>query len=161
MKNTAVYPGTFDPFSNGHLDLVQRALKLFDRVIIAISNNPGKNPLFSVEERLRMIQQLFLNHPQVEVRSFNGLLVNFMKEQQATIAIRGIRTLVDIEYEKQLANMNKTMYPEMETLFLTSAPAFTFISSTLIREIALSQGDTSTFVPEAIQQAIVKNVIPR
>lgn len=161
MNTIAVYPGTFDPFSNGHLDLVQRALRLFDRVIIAVSSNPSKNPLFNIEERVRMIQQLFLNEKHLEVHSFNGLLVNFMREHHAKIAIRGIRTLVDIEYEKQLAHMNKTMYPEMETLFLTADPAYTFISSTLIREIALAYGDTSTFVPDAIQQAIVKTILQR
>ena len=139
---TAVYPGTFDPITTGHIDLVERAAKLFDHVIIAVASNQKKGPLFSVDERVDLCRRIFAAYPNVEVRGFNILLTKFLREVDAHVVLRGLRAVSDFEYEFQLANMNRALDPTFETVFLTPADHLSYISSSLVREIA-SRGDIS------------------
>lgn len=156
MLNTVLYPGTFDPITNGHLDLIQRASKLFDKVIVAVAASSGKNPLFSVDQRVSLVEQVVAEMPNVEVCGFSGLLVELARKKRANALLRGLRALSDFEYEFQLANMNRRLAPEIESLFLTPAEQYSFISSTLIREISQLGGDVSEFVPPAVQSALEK-----
>lgn len=149
-----VYPGTFDPITNGHIDLAHRACRLFDHVIVAVANNAHKNPLFAIEERVAQVKQVLFELDNVEVRGFSGLLVDFVKTTGATGIVRGLRAVSDFEYEFQLANMNRALSPHMESLFLTPAEHLSYISSTLVREIASFGGDVSKFVPPFIQAAL-------
>ncbi len=151
---TAIYPGTFDPITKGHSDLIMRASKLFDRVIVAVANNPGKQPLFSLDERVELAQNSLLDLKNVEVCGFEGLLIDVAMEMQANILIRGLRAVSDFEHEFQLASMNRKMQPEIETLFLTPAEQFTYISSSLVREIAALGGDVSDFVSPTVLTAL-------
>lgn len=151
---TAIYPGTFDPITNGHTDLAIRASKLFNKVIIGIAASPKKKPLFSMEERIEMVQEVLKDLPNVEVLGFETLLVNFAQEQNANVFIRGLRAVSDFEYEFQLASMNRNLAPEIESIFLTPAEQHTFISSSLIREIATLGGDVSAFVHPLVEQAL-------
>ena len=139
----AVYPGTFDPMTMGHVDLVKRASKLFDSVIIAIASSDSKKPMFSLEERIEIGNKIFADDPKVEVVGFSGLLVNFAKENDANILIRGLRVVADFEYEFQLANMNRAMSPDIESVFLTPKEEYSYISSSLVKEIATIGGDLS------------------
>ncbi len=152
--NIVVYPGTFDPITNGHRDLVERAARLFDRVIVAIASNPKKQPLLSLEKRVALTEQVLAHLGNVEVRGFEGLLTDFMQQCQANVVLRGLRAVSDFEYEFQLANMNRALAPEMESLFLTPAEKYSFISSTLIREIAGLNGDVSKFVHPVVAEAL-------
>ena len=136
---TIVYPGTFDPITNGHIDLVERASKLFDKVIIGIASSERKNPLFSVDERIQLAEECLQHVPNVEIHGFNVLLVNFVKECKADAIMRGLRAVSDFEYEFQLANMNRALSPDIESLFLTPAERFSYISSSLVREISSLQ----------------------
>jgi len=147
MKKTLIYPGTFDPFTLGHKDLVARATQLFDRVIIAVSNNRDKNTLFSVDERIEMIKALFSDNPSITVETFSGLLVDFAKSKKAYTILRGLRSMADVDYEMEMANMNRMLLPELETIFLSPAPAYAFISSTLVKVVARSKGELKAFVP--------------
>ena len=142
----AVYPGTFDPMTMGHVDLVKRASKLFDSVIIAIASSDSKKPMFSLEERIEIGNKIFADDPKVEVVGFSGLLVNFAKENDANILIRGLRVVADFEYEFQLANMNRAMSPDIESVFLTPKEEYSYISSSLVKEIATMGGDVTRFV---------------
>ncbi len=151
---TVVYPGTFDPITNGHVDLIQRAARLFDRVIVAVAADTHKMPVFSTEERVALVRASLGAHPNVEVREFSGLLVNFVRLQGATAIMRGLRAVSDFEYEFQLAGMNRRMAPDIETLFLMPAEQYTYISSSLVREIARLQGDVSGFVTPQVQAAL-------
>ncbi len=151
---TAVYPGTFDPITNGHIDLVERASKLFDHVIIAVASNQKKGPLFSLEERVDMCRQIFAAYPNVEVRGFNILLTKYLKQVGAHVVLRGLRAVSDFEYEFQLANMNRALDPEFETVFLTPADHLSYISSSLVREIASLGGDASRFVHPLVASAL-------
>lgn len=153
MKS-AVYPGTFDPITNGHTDLVDRAVKLFDRVIVAVARDTGKRSVCDVEQRLELVRRVLAGRPNVEVVQFEGLLVKFCLEQDAKVVIRGLRAVSDFEYEFQLAGMNRRLAPEVETIFLTPAEQFAFISSTLVREIARLGGDVSEFVHPLVQQTL-------
>lgn len=151
---TVVYPGTFDPITNGHIDLVERACRLFDQVIIGVADSPRKNPLFSLAERVSLAQETLNHLNNVEVLGFDALLVDFVREQKAQAVLRGLRAVSDFEYEFQLANMNRALEPSMESLFLTPAEHLSFISSSIVREIASLKGDVSKFVPPNVEQAL-------
>ncbi len=154
--NRVLYPGTFDPITKGHADLVERASRLFDQVIIAVAASPKKNPLFPLEQRVELARQVTSHLPNVEVVGFSTLLAHFAKEQNANILLRGLRAVSDFEYEFQMASMNRHLIPEVETLFLTPAEQHSFISSSLVREIARLGGDVSGFVPASVLEALRK-----
>ncbi|AUD79633.1 pantetheine-phosphate adenylyltransferase [Kangiella profundi] len=154
MKKTVLYPGTFDPITKGHMDLVDRACRLFDKVVIAIAHSPAKKPLFSLDERVDMVRMIFADNPQVEVLGFRGLLANFAKENNAIAVLRGIRAVSDFEFEFQLANMNRHLDPDLESIFLTPSEKYSYISSSLVREVASLGGDISAFVDERVKQAL-------
>ena len=149
-----VYPGTFDPITNGHIDLIERACRLFDNVVIAVADSSKKNPLFTVEERVGLCKQVLAHLDNIEVSGFNILLANFVAEKQAHAVIRGLRAVSDFEYEFQLANMNRALSPKMESIFLTPSEHLSYISSSLVREIASLDGDVKKFVPEAVEKAL-------
>ncbi|PSV97293.1 pantetheine-phosphate adenylyltransferase [Photobacterium iliopiscarium] len=159
MTTRVIYPGTFDPITNGHLDLIERAAAMFDHVIVGVAFNPSKKPLFTLEERVELAQQITAHLPNVEIVGFSGLLVNFAKEHHANILVRGLRAVSDFEYEFQLANMNRRLMPELETVFLTPAEKNSFISSTIVKEVALHKGDVSQFVDPLITQALLAKFI--
>jgi len=146
MAVTAIYPGTFDPVTNGHIDLCHRALKMFDKVVVGVADNPGKSPFFNVEERVDMIQHVLKDESRIEVLPFNSLLIDFAREVDAKIIVRGLRAISDFEFEVQLAGMNRTLASEIETVFLTAAEQYAFVSSSLVREIARLNGDVSDFL---------------
>ncbi|HEX7341078.1 MAG TPA: pantetheine-phosphate adenylyltransferase [Rhodanobacteraceae bacterium] len=154
VARLAVYPGTFDPITNGHSDLVARAAPLFDRVIVAVAKNSGKGPSFSLEERISLARLALADLPNVEVRGFDTLLAHFVNDIGAHVILRGLRAVSDFEYEFQLASMNRHLIPTAETLFLTPAEQYSFISSSLVREIASLGGDVSGFVHPAVQHAM-------
>ncbi|MCW8879727.1 MAG: pantetheine-phosphate adenylyltransferase [Kangiellaceae bacterium] len=156
MAKIVLYPGTFDPITNGHFDLIERAARLFDKVIVAVAKSSGKSPLFTVEQRVELAKQVVTPLSNVEVCGFSGLLVDFARQKQANVLLRGLRAVSDFEYEFQLANMNRRLAPEVESLFLTPAEQYSFISSTLVREIAALGGDVNEFVPEAVKLALQK-----
>ncbi|WP_109123996.1 pantetheine-phosphate adenylyltransferase [Dyella sp. C11] len=153
-QRLAVYPGTFDPITNGHSDLVARAAPLFERIIVAVAESPNKGPGFSLNERITLARLALADLKNVEVRGFDGLLAHFIEEVGAGVIIRGLRAVSDFEYEFQLASMNRHLIPQAETLFLTPAEQYSFISSTLVREIGRLGGDISGFVHPAVQQAM-------
>jgi len=150
----ALYPGTFDPITNGHIDLVQRAATLFDKVIVAIASNSKKKPRFSLEKRIELVQQVLLDCPNVRVEGFDVLLVDFARQQNANILIRGLRAVSDFEYEFQLASMNRNLAPEIESVFLMPADEYSFISSSLVKEVATLGGDISSFVHPLVNKAL-------
>ena len=154
----AVYPGTFDPMTMGHVDLVKRASKLFDSVIIAIASSDSKKPMFSLEERIEIGNKIFADDPKVEVVGFSGLLVNFAKDNDANILIRGLRVVADFEYEFQLANMNRAMSPDIESVFLTPKEEYSYISSSLVKEIATMGGDVTRFVDPVTLNALNQKI---
>jgi pantetheine-phosphate adenylyltransferase len=154
MNITAIYPGTFDPITNGHMDLLQRALRHFDRVIIAVAGSTGKSTCFTLEERVSLARTALESLDHVEVMGFDGLLVKFAREQGATVILRGLRAVSDFEYEFQLASMNRKLAPDVETMFLTPDEGYTFISSSLVREIAALGGDVRPFVHPVVQSAL-------
>jgi pantetheine-phosphate adenylyltransferase len=154
MRTRVIFPGTFDPMTHGHSDLVARAAKLFDEVILAVAMSPGKRPLFDLAERVALVEQVCRPYPNVRVLGFSGLLVDFAREQQANVLIRGVRTTMDFEYEAQLAAMYRRLMPELEIVFLPPAEHNAFVSSSLIREIVLHGGDVSQFVSPEVNQAI-------
>ena len=151
---TVIYPGSFDPFTNGHLDVVARAAKLFDRVIVAVAQNTDKQTLFTQAERKRQIATVLADLPNVEVTEFKGLLVDFAKVQKAQAIIRGLRAVSDFEFEFQLALMNRKLEEEIETIFMMPREAYTFLSSKLVKEIAQLGGDVNAFVPANVEQAL-------
>ncbi|MDI3488893.1 pantetheine-phosphate adenylyltransferase [Thauera propionica] len=142
----AVYPGTFDPFTRGHEDLVRRASVLFDRVVVAVARSNSKNPIFSLDERVEIARSAVAAFPNVAVVGFDCLLMEFLKQQSARVILRGLRAVSDFEYEFQMAGMNRKLYPDVETVFLTPAEEYMFISATMVREIARLGGDVSKFV---------------
>jgi pantetheine-phosphate adenylyltransferase len=156
MQRIAVYPGTFDPITNGHTDLVSRAARVFSRVIIAIAESPHKKPLFTMEERIKLSQNQMAHLDNVEVVGFSNLLVEFVQQIGASVIVRGLRAVSDFEYEFQLASMNRHLAPTVETLFLTPDEDYSFISSSLVKEIARLDGDVSEFVCEEVQIAMRK-----
>jgi len=152
----AVYPGSFDPFTNGHLDVAERASRLFDRVTVAVLENPAKRDryLFSIEERLKIIRASTAHLPNVEVEAFSGLLAEYMKKKGARIIVKGLRAVSDYEYELQMAHLNRQLNPEVETLFILAATRWSFVSSTMVKEIARYGGDVSRFVPPPAARAL-------
>jgi len=154
----AIYAGTFDPMTRGHEDLVRRATCLFDRVIVAIAQNQPKRPFFSLAERVEMAQEVLAPYRNAEVCGFDGLLMDFLHAKGAKVIIRGLRAVSDFDYEFQMAGMNRNLYPEVETVFLTPAEQYLFISATMVREIAVLGGDVSKFVQPAIRERLAKRV---
>ena len=154
--NTIVYPGTFDPITNGHIDLIERASKLFDKIIVAIASNQKKSPLFDIDERISLAGECLQHLPNVEIKGFDYLLVNFVNDCEADAVMRGLRAVSDFEYEFQLANMNRALSPDIESIFLTPAEKFSYISSSLVREISSLKGDVSKFVPTNVGDALIK-----
>ena len=150
----AVYPGTFDPITNGHVDLVDRAAPLFERLIVGVAQSPGKGPALPLDLRVELAREALGAYPNVEVRGFSGLLAHFVRDLGAGVLLRGLRAVSDFEYEFQLASMNRHLIPEVETLFLTPAEQYGFISSSLVREISRLGGDVSGFVPAAVAAAL-------
>lgn len=149
-----IYPGTFDPITNGHLDLIERAANMFDEVIIAVAASPSKNTMFKLDERVQFAQQVTQYLDNVSTKGFSGLMVDFAKQEQANVLIRGLRTTVDFEYEFGLTNMYRRLLPELESVFLTPAEEHAFISSTIVREVAIHGGDVSNFVPQIVADAL-------
>ena len=160
MPVKAIYPGTFDPVTNGHTDLIERASKLFSEVVVGVASNPSKKPCFNLPERVEMIQQVIKHLPNVTVVGFTGLLVDFAKDNNAEVLIRGLRAVSDFDYEFQLANMNRRLSPDLESVFLTPSKGNSFISSTLVKEIALHNGDVGQFVHPIIKIALDKALKP-
>ncbi|MBE9538491.1 MAG: pantetheine-phosphate adenylyltransferase [Proteobacteria bacterium] len=152
--HTVIYPGTFDPITNGHVDLTERAARMFDRVIVAIAYSEKKTPLFSLEERISLCEQSLSHLDNIEVLGFSNLLIDFAKSQGSHCVLRGLRAVADFEYEFQLANMNRAMYPEFESVFLTPSEHLSYISSSLVREIAAMDGDIRQFVPPMVADAL-------
>jgi len=154
MRHTAIYPGSFDPVTNGHLDVIARAARLFDRVVVAVACNELKQPLFSAEERLDLLRQSTAGLPGVEVTAFRGLLVDFARTCQAGVVVRGLRAISDFEFEFQMALMNRKLHPDLETCFLTPKEELTYLSSRLIKEIARLGGAIDAFVPPPVARAL-------
>ncbi|MNJ43325.1 Phosphopantetheine adenylyltransferase [compost metagenome] len=150
----AVYPGSFDPVTKGHMDIIQRASRQFDRLIVAVLNNTSKNPLFTVEERKELIREATQHLPNVEIDSYRDLLVNYMDYRQAHVIVRGIRTVTDFEYELQLASTNHKLNSEVETIFMMTNPKYSYLSSSIVKEIASFQGDVSDLVPPTVEAAL-------
>lgn len=157
---TLIYPGTFNPITNGHVELVERAAKLFDVIIVGVAKSTGKQPLFSLEERVDLTRQALKHMKRVKVVGFDNLLVDFAHQMGANVLLRGVRAVSDFEYEFQLANMNRRLDPEIESLFLTPSEQNSFVSSTLVREIAAHGGDVSTFVPADVSLALKEKFKP-
>jgi pantetheine-phosphate adenylyltransferase len=154
----AVYPGTFDPMTRGHEDLVRRASKLFDRVIVGVADSRSKKPFFSMDERVQIAQEVLGHYPNVEVCGFTGLLKDFVRKHDAKVIIRGLRAVSDFEYEFQMAGMNRYLLPDVETLFLTPSDQYQFISGTIVREIAQLGGDVSKFVFPSVEAWLAKRI---
>jgi pantetheine-phosphate adenylyltransferase len=158
MNITAIYPGTFDPLTNGHTDLIQRASKMFDTVIVAVAHNPSKQPCFSLDERVSLANTILSHLDNVKVIGFSGLLADLARDHSANVLIRGIRAVSDFDYEFQLANMNRRLNPDLESVFLTPAERNSFISSTLVKEVARHNGDVSEFVDPIVMAALNKKL---
>ncbi|CEG55912.1 pantetheine-phosphate adenylyltransferase [Legionella fallonii] len=156
MKQKAIYPGTFDPVTNGHVDLIMRGAKIFPELIVAVADNKAKRPYFSLEKRIQLLEEVVSDIPGVQVLGFESLLIDFVLEQNAGIILRGLRAVSDFEYEFQLAGMNRKLSKQVETLFLTPSESLMFISSTLVREIASFNGDISQFVPACVVRELQK-----
>jgi pantetheine-phosphate adenylyltransferase len=154
MNHTAIYPGTFDPITLGHEDLARRASRLFDQVIVAVADSRAKKPFFTLDERVEMARETLKDMPNVHVTGFSGLLMKFVQDKGARVVVRGLRAVSDFEYEFQLAGMNRGMYPDVETVFLTPGEQFMFISATIVREISVLGGDTSKFVPPFVAEQL-------
>jgi len=158
MMRTAIYPGSFDPLTNGHLDVVQRAAKLFDHVIIAVAKNEGKHPLFTLDERVALAKQCLKSLPNVKVDSFDGLLVDYVVSKKARAIVRGLRAISDFEFEFQLALMNRKLNENVETIFMMPKDTYTFLSSRIVKEIARLGGDVTPFVPGPVKLALKKKL---
>jgi len=157
MTGIAIYPGTFDPVTRGHIDICQRAARMFDQVVIGVADSLAKEPFFNIDERLEMLQIAFADNDRILVKPFSGLLIDFARECGADVIVRGLRAISDFEYEVQLAGMNESLAPEIETVFLTAAQRYAFVSSSLVREIARLDGDVSEFLhPETLRRLTAK-----
>ncbi|OZI13758.1 pantetheine-phosphate adenylyltransferase [Sodalis-like symbiont of Philaenus spumarius] len=160
MTNKAIYPGTFDPLTNGHLDLVTRAAKMFDVVVLAIAASPSKRPLFDLDERVALATQVTAHLPNVIVTGFSDLMTDFARQQQTNILIRGVRAMTDVDYEIQQAKMNRHLMPALETVFMLPADAWSYISSTLVKEVALHGGEVDHFLPAPIAKEVWSRLHP-
>lgn len=156
MSVGAMYPGTFDPVTNGHLNLVRRAARLFDHVVVAVAASPNKTPMFSLEERIGMARAALADAGNISVDGYNGLTVDYVRQHGLRVIIRGLRAVSDFEFEFQLATMNRHLQPEVESVFLTPAEEYTFVSSTFVREIGILGGDIRPFVPEIVAEALAR-----
>jgi len=156
MDITAIYPGTFDPVTNGHIDIIARAARLYNEVIVAVAVNSNKSPLFEITQRVELLEQVTAGFDNVRIIGFDNLLVDCAKQQGASVILRGLRAISDFEYEFQLAGMNRRLSPDLETVFLTPAEQYEFISSSMIKEIARLGGDVSSFVPSIVQNQLIK-----
>lgn len=155
-RRICLFPGTFDPITLGHVDVIDRAASLFDKLIIGIGTNSTKQPMFSIEQRMQWCREVYKNSDKIAVQSYEGLTVNFCKKIHAKYILRGIRYVSDFEYEKSIAAMNKKLYPEIETIFLTSSPEFSTVASTLVRDVIKNGGEVSQFLPKAISKDFIK-----
>ena len=151
-----VYPGSFDPVTLGHLDIIERGAKIVDKLIVGVLLNGMKNPMFTVEQRIELLKEATKHLENVEIRPFQGLLVDFLRQESATVVIRGLRAVTDFEYELQMAQANRNLYPDMETVFLTTNVQYSFISSTIVKDVLRHNGDVSHFVPQAALEKIYK-----
>ncbi|MBL7772011.1 MAG: pantetheine-phosphate adenylyltransferase [Chitinophagaceae bacterium] len=151
---TALFPGTFDPITLGHTDIIDRSMDLFDKIIIGIGVNAGKQPMFPLEQRINWIQNIYKDQPKIEVKTYTGLTVNFCEEIEAQTIIRGLRTVSDFEYEKAIADMNQMLNPQIETIFLACSAKYSSFSSTMVRDVIRNQGDSSLFLPMEIKQQV-------
>ncbi|MFA0357244.1 pantetheine-phosphate adenylyltransferase [Vibrio breoganii] len=158
MKNHVLYPGTFDPLTNGHLDIITRAANLFEKVTVCVAASPSKNTMFSLEERVVMLQESVAHLGNVNVEGFSGLLIEFAKEKKANLLVRGLRTTMDFEYEFGLTSMYRKLQPDLESIFLTPSEEFAFLSSTIVREVAIHGGDVEGFVPSSVFKRIKEKV---
>ena len=158
---TAIYPGSFDPVTLGHFDIIKRSSEIFDQVIVGVLCNNAKSPLFSVEERVKMLEEVTKDIPNVEVQSFDGLLIDFMRQNHAKVIVRGLRAITDFEYELQLAQMNRVIAPEIDTLFLTTNLKYAYLSSSTVKEVAAYGGDISNFVTPYVADEIHKRLRER
>jgi pantetheine-phosphate adenylyltransferase len=153
-ERAAIYPGSFDPLTNGHLSLIHRGLRMFDRLVVAIAHNPKKTPMFTVDERRQLIQESIGPDPRVEVDFFEGLLVDYTRRKGLNVVMRGLRAVSDFEYEFQMANMNRTLYRELETVFVMTGEDYFYVSSQIVREVASLGGDVSRLVPENVNRKL-------
>jgi pantetheine-phosphate adenylyltransferase len=160
-KRTAIYPGSFDPLTNGHLAIIQRGLKVFDRLVVAVANNPEKRPMFSVGERKTMIAEAVGNDPRVEVDSFDALLVEYVRRKGIHTVLRGLRAVSDFEFEFQIANMNRHLLPDLETVFVMTGEDYFFVSARIVREVATFGGDVSAFVPANVLEELRRKLAGR
>ena len=151
---TAIYPGSFDPVTLGHYDIIERASEIFDKLIVGVLINSAKSPLFSVEERVKMLEDVTSDLPNVEIRAFNGLLIDFVRQNDANVIVRGLRAITDFEYELQLAQMNRVIAPEIDTLFLTTNLKYAYLSSSMAKEVAMYGGDISEFLDPAVARKV-------
>lgn len=158
MKTRAIYPGTFDPITCGHIDILERASKMFDHILLAIANSSRKNPMFTLDERVALAKDVCSHIPNVEVLGFSELMANFAKKQNANVLIRGVRSVADFEYEWQLANMNRHFAQDLESVFLLPSQNLSFVSSSLIKDVSLHDGDVSAFLPESVAQAMMQKL---
>ena len=156
-----IYPGSFDPVTFGHLDIIRRSAGLVDELIVGVLNNKAKSPLFSVKERVRMLNEVTKDMPNVRIVPFEGLLVDFARRSGASVVIRGLRAITDFEYELQMAQTNHKMEPEIETIFLTTSLDYSYLSSTTVKEVAAFGGDISQFVPEAVETKVREKIIKK
>lgn len=155
-RHIAIYPGSFDPFTHGHMDIVRRGLEIFDTVVIAVANNSEKNTLFSVDERVDILEKLTEDNPRLRVETFNGLLVDYVVSKKARVILRGLRAVTDFEFEFQLAQMNHTVCQQVETLFMMTSPKFAYLSSSIVKEVGRLGGDISKFVPPLVRDELMK-----
>ncbi|WP_017813625.1 pantetheine-phosphate adenylyltransferase [Paenibacillus shenyangensis] len=158
-KRVAVYPGSFDPVTMGHLDIIQRAARQFDTLIVSVLNNLSKKPLFSVEERVAQLKEVTADLPNVEIDSFRDLLANYIREREAQVIVRGIRSVTDFEYELQMASINRELNPDAETIFMMTNPRYSYLSSSMVKEIARFNGNVSDFVPPVIEQQLQRKFL--